>query len=227
MNTFALPPSRVARFESALPIGLESVLGSSATWVERATDACGSGPLVHERVAGGGLAFRPIRSGATHALVAQLVHVDTSGAPHITGLIDSVELRVGRDSDATACVLGVDEGSLAGGAPRLRTKSIDELPRTVFMRRAGDGQLGCVSCHEDHQAQGARDLLDPAERAEIMGARERLLNRLRAPPGGSGCSSSAVSASPCRSSRCRRGSRPRSRSARLRRPRHPSPARRR
>ena len=174
MRAFALPPARVAKFESSHPIGLESVLGSRSRWVERATDNCGSGPLIHERVAGGGLSFRPIRSGETHALVSQMVHIDSEGAPHITGLIEDVELRVGRDRDATACVLGVDSSSLAGARLRLAPRPIAELPHSIFMRRNGNG-LSCVSCHDDDRSQGARDLSEASERAEVMGERDRLL----------------------------------------------------
>lgn len=174
MRSFALPPERVARLESRRPFGLESVLGSSDEWTERATESCGNGPLTHERVAGGGLSFYPVRRGDTHALVARMVHVDTAGTPHITGVIEKVELRVGRDRRATACVLGVDDGSLSLEAQRLVPRRAAELPHTIFFRRDGD-QLGCVHCHANDRAQGARDLVDPAERERIVGARERLL----------------------------------------------------
>lgn len=174
MRRVALSPARAARLESRAPFGLESVLGSRARWIERATDSCGSGPLIHERVAGGGLAFHPIRSGATHALVSQMVHVDTAGFPRITGVIEKVELRVGRDRRATACVLGIDDASLALAVLRLEPRPVAELPPTLFFRRSGD-QLDCVRCHPDDRAQGARDLLDPVERERIIGARERLL----------------------------------------------------
>src|SRR5439155_9557253 len=77
---------------------VEAILGSDIT--ERATKTCTTGNLKHVTEYKGLLAFRPLRAGTTRALVAQLVAYDTNGAPHITPVVDGMELRLGNETSS-------------------------------------------------------------------------------------------------------------------------------
>ena len=130
---------------------VEGVLGGELT--DRATRSCVAGRLVHVAAFHGLLAFRPLRAGSTRALVAELVAFDTDGAPHITPLVDGMELRLGDDTAAPACVVHAD----SDGA--LRPVPHDEIEdRPPFVAREGTG-VGCKHCHRDANTMNARDLL--------------------------------------------------------------------
>jgi hypothetical protein len=127
-----------------------AVLGSQIT--ERATKTCGSGNSIHASVAGGTLAYRPLRAGQTRALVSQLVAYDRDGNPHITPLVDTMELRVGEDPTAVACVVqAADDGTLHAAA------HADIHEHGPFVQKRGDG-VGCINCHSAPNAMRARDL---------------------------------------------------------------------
>lgn len=125
---------------------IAAVLGADIT--ERATRGCTTGDLAHVNAADGLLAFRPLRAGTTRALVAQLVAIDRDGAPHITPLVDEIELRVGDDTAASpACVVE------AGDDGVLRTVAHAELHDHPFVTRRGAG-VGCVDCHAGTKTRG-------------------------------------------------------------------------
>jgi len=144
-----------------------AVLGSDV--VERATSSCVAGSLIHVSYFGGLLAFRPLRSGSTRALVAQLVAFDSAGAPHITPLVDDIEMRRG----GTACVVATDD------AGRLATVPRADLEQTKFVARRGDG-VGCAQCHSRSDAFEPRDITDPSALADIDRARFGQVERLAA-----------------------------------------------
>ena len=148
-----------------------AVLGADP--VERSTRNCGSGSLIHVSHFGGLLAFRPLRSGTTHALVAQIVAFDPAGAPHITPLVDDIELRRGDGTSAAACVVAAGDDGI------LRTVGQADLEDTQFVHRRGSG-VTCVGCHHTDNAFAARDVTDAAELSEIDRARFGQVNRLAA-----------------------------------------------
>lgn len=156
----------------ALP-AVHPILGPAETLVERATATCGSGSLKHVSHNGGLLAFRPLRAGTTRALVAQLVAFDRDGTPHITPLVEGIELRTGNDVSSPACVVeGGDDGIL-------RTATHAEFTEHgPFVQRAGSG-IGCINCHRAPNTMNARDIAG-AELAEIDAARNGQVTRLAA-----------------------------------------------
>ena len=147
---------------------ITAVLGTSIT--ERRTSGCTTGSLQHVSAAHGLLAFRPLRAGATRALVAQLVAIDRDGAPHITPLVDEIELRVGDDTAASpACVVA------AGDDGVLRTVAHAELHDHPFVTRRGDG-VGCVDCHGGTRTRGVDVAADAVP--DLDRARTRQVERL-------------------------------------------------
>jgi hypothetical protein len=145
---------------------VDLIFGHELMW-QRATQSCGTGSLIHVFAAGGLLAYRPVRAGDTHALVAQLVAFDRDGRPHITPLIEEVELRVGDGAAAPACVVQADEDD-----GTLHAMPFDELrERPPFVIRIGNG-VGCANCHGDGHAIEAHDIAG-AELARVDAARTR------------------------------------------------------
>lgn len=150
---------------------VHAVLGPALGVVERATRSCGRGNSIHVALASGLLAFRPLRADRTRALVSQLVAFDTEGAPHVTPIVEGMELRQGDEVDAPACVV---EARLDGTLAAMRHAELHE--HGPFVQRRGDG-LGCRGCHSTADAVGARDL--PAnELDEVDAARTRQVERL-------------------------------------------------
>lgn len=127
-----------------------AILGDSIT--ERATSTCAGGNSIHVRRNDGLLAFRPLRAGTTRALVAQLVAFDTDGKPHITPLVEGMELRLGNELSSPACVIQArPDGTLYPA----QLGEIEE--HAPFVRLHGDG-VGCVKCHYQPNTMNARDL---------------------------------------------------------------------
>jgi hypothetical protein len=151
-----------------------AVLGPRDAIAQRATNTCGEGNSIHAHRFQGEFAFRPLRVGTTHALVAQLVAFDRDGVPHATPLVEQIELRLGDDVDAPACVVAArDDGAL-------RAMPFDELhEHRPFVVRAGDGseRLTCGGCHTSPDAMGARDIAGD-ELARVDALRGRQLERL-------------------------------------------------
>ena len=148
---------------------VSAVLGIDIT--ERATKTCAGGNSIHVRKNDGLLAFRPLRSGTTRALVAQLVAFDTEGHPHITPLVDGMELRLGNEMNSPACVIqSRPDGTLY---PAQHAQIEEHGP---FVHRQGAG-VGCLNCHYDANAMNARDLAVD-EVATIDIARNRQVEEL-------------------------------------------------
>lgn len=153
------------RLGSGAKPAVTAVLGPRELIIERATQSCGSGNSIHAAVFGGLLAFRPLRVGATRALVAQLVAIDRDGKPHVTPLVDAVEMRLGNDVSAPACVVE------AGDDGVLRVASHHELvDKPPFVVRNHEG-VGCVNCHSTDNAMLARDITG-AELARVDALRD-------------------------------------------------------
>jgi hypothetical protein len=148
---------------------VSAILGERIT--ERATQSCASGRSIHVITNHGLLAFRPLRAGATRALVAQIVAFDTEGAPHITPLVDGMELRLGDTAASPACVIHAnDDGTL-----RAATHATIEEHRPFVVRSASG--VRCAGCHRDGHAIKARDLTS-AEAAEIDILRDGQVDQL-------------------------------------------------
>jgi hypothetical protein len=129
---------------------VEPILGLSIT--ERATKTCAGGNSIHVRKSDGLLAFRPLRSGTTRALVAQIVAFDTDGHPHVTPLVEGMELRLGNELSSPACVIqSRPDGTLY---PAAHAEIEEHAP---FVHRQGEG-VSCVNCHYQPNAMNARDL---------------------------------------------------------------------
>ncbi len=167
----ALPGVLLEALGSEPERGLDSFLGPRAGWIERRGVTCGSSRLLHEWRYGGTLAFRPVRTEALRALVAQRVAVDVEGVPHLTPLVDHVEVRGRLDADVPACVLEFDARAQAvGAAAGLRMMGLDEVHRDPFVFKRGDG-VGCLVCHApDGSRDGFEDVVG-AEVAPLLAAR--------------------------------------------------------
>ena len=151
VRSIAPTASAIAALGAAEHPALSGFLGGEV--VERATRSCGSGRLFHARAADGLLAYRPLRGDESRAIVAQLVAFDDAGVPHVTPLVETIELRRGNDIDAPACVVH------AGDDGVLHPLTLSEISTTGdrFVRRVDDG-VGCRGCHHGENTMGARDL---------------------------------------------------------------------
>lgn len=150
---------------------VSAVLGPTTAIVERATQSCGSGHSVHVAKNGGLLQFRPLRSGDTQALVAQLVAFDTDGKPHVTPLVEGIEMRLGNEVSSPACVIqAADDGTLYAAA---HDQVIEHRP---FVQKRGEG-LGCVQCHGTANSMSARDL-DAFETEKVDRLRDRQVDEM-------------------------------------------------
>ncbi len=167
----ALPGVLLEALGSEPERGLDSFLGPRSGWIERRGLTCGSSRLLHEWRYRGTLAFRPVRTEALRALVAQRVAVDVEGVPHLTPFIDHVEVRGRLDADVPACVLEFDARAQAvGAAAGLRMMGLGELHEDQFVFRRGDG-VGCLVCHApDGSRDGFEDVVG-AEVAPLLTAR--------------------------------------------------------
>lgn len=162
-------PGELAALGDGTRPRVSPILGKEVT--ERATQTCGSGQSIHVIVNRGLLAFRPLRAGATRALVAQLVAFDTEGTPHITPLVSGMELRLGDELSSPACVVhAADDGTLQ---PVALAAIHEQRP---FVARSGSG-VGCVGCHGEGNSMNARDLTRAAA-AEIDVLRDRQVEHL-------------------------------------------------
>lgn len=152
---------------------VNAILGPASGIVERATKTCAGGNSIHVVYNRGTLAFRPLRSGAKRALVAQLVAFDPEGHPHVTPLVDGIELRLGDEVSSPACVVQAGDDGVLRSAPHA---AIEE--HKPFVIKNGDG-VACVRCHRDSNTMRARDLAAD-EVPEIDAARDGQVERLAA-----------------------------------------------
>ncbi|MCC6993161.1 MAG: hypothetical protein IT370_00900 [Deltaproteobacteria bacterium] len=167
----ALPGLLLQALGSEPERGLDSFLGPRAGWIERRGETCGSSRLLHEFRYGGTLGFRPVRTATLRALVAQRVAVDVEGVPHLTPLVDHVEVRGRLDADVPACVLEFDARAQAvGAAAGLRAMGLDEVHGDAFVFRRGDG-VGCLACHAPDGSRDGFEDVAPEAVAPLLDAR--------------------------------------------------------
>jgi hypothetical protein len=152
---------------------LERWLGPASALTDRKGAACGDGRLLlHDRYFNGTRAFRPVRVGGALVLYSQLVALDQEGRPHVTPVIGQMEIRRGVGPGAPVCIVEIAPDALATGAPGgLRAVDLDDLVTTPFVRRHGEGGLGCVACHNGH---GIGDFADvPSADAASLSSNRR------------------------------------------------------
>jgi hypothetical protein len=159
------------RLGSSTKPRVTSILGTQNEIVERATRSCVAGSLIHVTAFRGLLAFRPLRTETARALVSQLVTFDRDGTPHITPLVEGIEMRLGNDVTSPACVVqaGLD-GTLH---PMAQTGFEEHAP---FVQRHGNS-VGCAGCHHSDNTFGARDLT-PDTLGDVDAARTAQVERL-------------------------------------------------
>jgi hypothetical protein len=156
--------------DSAAP-AVTAVLGPRELIVERATATCGNGNSVHASVFGGLLAFRPLRNGSVRALVAQLVAIDRDGKPHVTPLVDAIEMRLGNEVSSPACIVEAGDNGVLHAS---RYHEIVEKPPFVYHLEGG---VSCISCHSSANAMNARDIAG-AELARVDRLRDAQVTEL-------------------------------------------------
>ena len=152
VERFAATPQELEALGSVADVSVEGWLGPRRSWHDRKGEQCGDGRLLlHDRFFAGARAFRPIRTGAWRALVAQLVAIDTQGGAHVTPFVGQIELRRGLDPEAPVCIVHLDEEALRGGAPGgLRRAQLDRLAPTRLVQHASPGAIACMNCHGGH-----------------------------------------------------------------------------
>jgi|SRR5688572_5856284 len=141
------------------------VLGNEL--VQRATVTCGTGSLVHVAVHHGLLAFRPLRAGNTRALVSQLVAFDRDGTPHVTPIVEGIEMRQSDDGRSNACVVR------AGADGTLHAEHYEALvEHPPFVLKHGPG-VTCINCHFAPDSLGVRDISgDELRRIDALRAKQ-------------------------------------------------------
>jgi hypothetical protein len=180
VQRLAFPPG--ARPESIdVDPAIAGWIGPRETWVERTRPA----PLMHEAIHAYTRVFRLVRTPALHANFSQLVAVDTSGAPFVTRVIGSLEIRRGETEEAAACVaLPVPARVRCGAGGGLAPASLSDLPSSHFLARDETGHLRCNGCHGSAGAMtdsvlGLRDLHPAEAQLDLATRRAMVLDRLR------------------------------------------------
>jgi hypothetical protein len=167
--TLAPPPASFAALPAEHDVEIAALLGGDI--VERRTERCGEGALMHEYSSRGAHAFRPVRQGDRRALLAYLVGFDSEGGAHVTPYLAHAELRVGLEHGGPACV--IERTPALSGPAQLHAVAFEELPETSFIRPSGDDQVNCETCHA--HAVRAFDVSDAGEAADLRAARHALL----------------------------------------------------
>jgi len=170
VDRLALPAEAFAAMGTSPDPAVETWLGPRASWTERTTALCGEGPLFHETVNRGALAFHPFRAGPTRALLAQIVGFDRARRAHVTPLVATIEMRRGLGVRAPVCVVELDARHRT-----LATVAHAALERSTFIRPAAHGGIRCNDCHASETAFGAADVADPAAAAALADARRALV----------------------------------------------------
>src|SRR6185295_2516311 len=124
---------------------IEAWLGPRAGWTERTK----ASPLFHEVVQQHTRVFRLVKTPSLRANFSELVAVDTRGAPFVTSVVGSIEIRRGESADSAACLALTSPARLRCGAfgGLIDVHDVGELPRSHFTSRDEHGFLKCNDCH--------------------------------------------------------------------------------
>lgn len=154
---------------------VESWLGPREGWTERSTSFCSDGNLLlHDQILDGLVAFRPVRSGETRALLGQIIAFDSDGRAHVTPIVERVEMRRSLAVDAPACVAHLDLAS--AGSPRI-VADVEALHPDTFVFRDGEG-VGCAGCHSRNDVFRATDVPDVTAAQALLDARRGRVEKL-------------------------------------------------
>lgn len=175
VQAFALDAEALDALGAEIDPVADRWIGPRLGWKDRKGDACGDGRLLrHDRTYGGARAFRPLRSGDTRALVAQLVAIDTQGVAHVTPFVGEIEVLRGEGDARTTCVAELDADGLRDGAPGgLRRVQRDEVPRTKFIKANASGNFSCSTCHTNGGGVGDFEDVSVEEGATLGTNRRR------------------------------------------------------
>jgi hypothetical protein len=160
---------------------LSAWLGPPSERTERTKTA----PFLHQQASHDTRFFRLVKTPRLRANFSELVAIDTDGAPFVTAVVGSLEIRAGRALDAPACVaLQSMDRVRCGAFDGLRDPStLAEMPGGHFLRRDERGHLRCNDCHGpggDSPLVGAIDLAPQAVDEDLGFRRHVLVTRLRA-----------------------------------------------
>lgn len=162
-------------------IDLSSWLGPPGERIERTRRA----GFVHEEAAHHTRVTRIVKTPRLRANFSELIAIDGDGAPFVTSVVGSIEIRAGRGFDAPACVaLQSPERVRCNLFEGLREPAtLADLPGGHFLRRDHHGHLRCNDCHGpegDTGLIGAIDLAPNAVGPELASRRTKALAALRA-----------------------------------------------
>lgn len=158
--------------------GLARWLGPQGAWVERTR----APHLFHELVHANTRVFRLVRTPALHANFSQLIAVDDRGAPFVTRVVGSIEVRRGTSQDAPACVALSSPARLrCGQAAGLEVADVPHLPKNHFFTRDDRQRLACNGCHGAagtmaDDVLGTRDLAPADVPSDLATRRQAVLD---------------------------------------------------
>ncbi len=147
--------ARVLRAMGSTPApGIDRWIGPRAAWIDKRTRI----PLHHDSEEGFVKAFRPVQSGNRRAIFGQVVAFDSSWGVHLTPIVSRIELRMGTEPGASACVLALDTSRLRCASDLMRPLSLADTPPAKlgrgFLRRSHiRGRAGCDMCHGPNAAK--------------------------------------------------------------------------
>ncbi len=126
------------------PRAVEHWLGPIETWRHRDRR---NAMTMHGRLNLEMMYFRPVLAGQKRAVLGQLLAFDTDGKPHLTPIVDDLELRASADPMSAACVAELDLADLLCTNSGLVAVTPALHARTHFFRRTTSGEVECNGCH--------------------------------------------------------------------------------
>ncbi|HWO20199.1 MAG TPA: hypothetical protein VNO30_15630 [Kofleriaceae bacterium] len=142
-DKLALPASTLDRLGRD-PLGLQHWLGPMATWRHRDRR---NAMTLHAGLNLQMMYFRPVLAGTKRAVFGQLLAFDTAGKPHLTPIVDDLEMRASADPESVACVAELDLVDLLCSRIGLVVVEPASHPQTHFFRRTASGEVECNDCH--------------------------------------------------------------------------------
>jgi hypothetical protein len=179
VKRLAFPPDARPASNDPDP-ALDDWLGPRAAWIERTKEG---GPAFHQTIHESTRFFRLVRTASLRANFSQLVAIDASGEPFVTGVVGSLETRRGFDASSRACVaLPSAELLRCGASAGLEAvRDVSTLPRSHFFDRDEHESLRCNSCHAQASTfTEVHDLSPGVAATDLAARRAALLAQLRA-----------------------------------------------
>jgi hypothetical protein len=142
-DKLALPASTLVKLGRD-PLGVQHWLGPIATWRHRDRR---NAMMLHAGLNLEMMYFRPVLVGTKRAVFGQLLAFDTGGKPHLTPIVDDLEMRASVDPASVACVAELDLADLLCSRIGLVAVEPASHPQTHFFRRTASGEIECNDCH--------------------------------------------------------------------------------